>query len=56
MVGQAVDIRQGADGGQTTSWDRDLLERENKSSISEIETAKSSVQNDTTQQFLSTTN
>lgn len=27
VVGQAVDIRQGADRGQTSSWDWDLLER-----------------------------
>lgn len=28
VVGEAVDIRQGADGGQSSSRDSDLLERE----------------------------
>ena len=34
VVGQAVDIRQGADRGQTSSRDWDLLERKNKSGMS----------------------
>lgn len=49
MVGQAVDIRQGADRGQTTSGDGDLLERRNKSKVSGTGTAKTSIQNDMAQ-------
>lgn len=48
MVGQAVDVRQGADGGQATSWDWDLLREKNESSMNGTGTAKSSVQNDIT--------